>query len=246
MRRHGFTLIELLVVIAIIAILAAILFPVFARAREKARQTACLSNLKQIGLALQMYQTDYDGSYPDSRVAPPNPQGPWPGVGYHGGWHIQAYAIRKWTDGTQTTAAGMHAVLNPYIRNSQLFTCPSDSEVDRWIAGVERGSYYWRHALDVYASIYNRNVKDASFKRPAQMAGVLEESWHDGGATVPYCWDGSGTETSRKSNAVFMDGHAKVLLVPRTSGIGICCFDINWFFYTTQWDIAGGDPVDVP
>ncbi len=62
-RQRGFTLIELLVVIAIIAILAAILFPVFAQARESARRTSCLSNLKQLGTAFQMYQQDYDGRF---------------------------------------------------------------------------------------------------------------------------------------------------------------------------------------
>jgi len=68
--RRGFTLIELLVVIAIIAILAAILFPVFARAREKARQSSCLSNTKQIGLAVLQYVQDYDETFPGSNIPP--------------------------------------------------------------------------------------------------------------------------------------------------------------------------------
>src|SRR5690349_15498297 len=73
-RNHrAFTLIELLVVIAIIAILAAILFPVFAQARAKARQAACLSNMKQIGTAVMMYVQDYDETYPPSQVSVPAP-----------------------------------------------------------------------------------------------------------------------------------------------------------------------------
>jgi len=102
MNRRGFTLIELLVVIAIIAILAAILFPVFARAREKARQTTCVNNLKQLGMAFFMYTTDYDEMFPfvyqwktnlqpyikntQINVCPSRPNLPWYyGQGYNAG-----------------------------------------------------------------------------------------------------------------------------------------------------------------
>jgi prepilin-type N-terminal cleavage/methylation domain-containing protein/prepilin-type processing-associated H-X9-DG protein len=96
--RRGFTLIELLVVIAIIAILAAILFPVFARAREKARQTSCLSNMKQIALATDMYTVDYDECYPMSI--------------YLGGMQVITF---------------YHAIM-PYMKNAQILQCPSEGE----------------------------------------------------------------------------------------------------------------------
>ena len=105
--RRGFTLIELLVVIAIIAILAAILFPVFARAREKARQTSCLSNLKQIGLAELMYAQDYDERCNPRVVCPSGVtgcfiQGEHNGTGYH--------------------------PLAAYIKNQQVWDCPSTND----------------------------------------------------------------------------------------------------------------------
>ncbi len=97
--RKGFTLIELLVVIAIIAILAAILFPVFARAREKARQSSCLSNTKQLGLGLVMYAQDYDEKFPT----------------YY------------WGEGNsgQPNSCTWWGGIYPYVKNTQLYVCPS-------------------------------------------------------------------------------------------------------------------------
>ncbi|MFO7946111.1 MAG: DUF1559 domain-containing protein [Armatimonadota bacterium] len=109
MTRKGFTLIELLVVIAIIAILAAILFPVFARAREKARQSNCLSNIKQLMTGVLMYSQDYDEMYPEAVVV----------------------ALPSYTspDGTTVTAGFMPwpMCIYPYIKNVQIFNCPSVS-----------------------------------------------------------------------------------------------------------------------
>ncbi len=99
MSKHkGFTLIELLVVIAIIAILAAILFPVFAQAREKARQTSCLSNMKQLGLSLTIYAQDYDGTLP----------------------------MTSWEVGALKSKIHWSYLVQPYVKNLQIFVCPSD------------------------------------------------------------------------------------------------------------------------
>jgi len=100
-KKTGFTLIELLVVIAIIAILAAILFPVFARARENARRTSCASNLKQMGLAVMQYTQDYDEKYP--------------------------FTYNYYVAGASGTLVWWEDVTQPYTKNYQLFICPSDS-----------------------------------------------------------------------------------------------------------------------
>ena len=102
MKSRGFTLIELLVVIAIIAILAAILFPVFAKAREKARQSSCLSNLKQISVAGMMYIQDYDETF-------------FPR------WQTTAIGTIWCLNSTGT------CLLEPYVKNTQVFRCPSYS-----------------------------------------------------------------------------------------------------------------------
>ena len=98
-RRNGFTLIELLVVVAIISLLAAILFPVFARARENARRTSCQSNLKQMGIGIIQYVQDYDEYYPLARAYVAGPP--------------------QWTNTWYNADA-------PYVKNNQIFSCPSD------------------------------------------------------------------------------------------------------------------------
>lgn len=103
--RKAFTLIELLVVIAIIALLAAILFPVFSRVRENARRTSCLSNLKQIGLGLVQYSADYDEVYPP----------------YSGECELD-YNLY----GAQIADTGWARLLEPYVKSAQLYQCPSD------------------------------------------------------------------------------------------------------------------------
>jgi prepilin-type N-terminal cleavage/methylation domain-containing protein/prepilin-type processing-associated H-X9-DG protein len=124
-HKRGFTLIELLVVIAIIAILAAILFPVFARARENARRTSGLSNLKQIGLGLAQYLQDNDGVYPNTVTERQ-------GVSYFGATDtaagVSVYSIR--------------AKLQPYVKSEQLFKDPSGAS---WVDGTTQnapGAWY--------------------------------------------------------------------------------------------------------
>jgi prepilin-type N-terminal cleavage/methylation domain-containing protein/prepilin-type processing-associated H-X9-DG protein len=158
-RGHeGFTLIELLVVIAIIAVLAAILFPVFASAREKARQTMCASNMRQIGLAVTMYREDYDGTNPNE----------WP-------W----WGLKLW-DWDHTFLE----VISPYTKSQQIDACPSApaniyySRKDTRPASANQGGNpicYLMNETGWCDGLYVGNqVTDAQISRPSEIISVGE------------------------------------------------------------------------
>jgi prepilin-type N-terminal cleavage/methylation domain-containing protein/prepilin-type processing-associated H-X9-DG protein len=137
-NNNGFTLIELLVVIAIIAILAAILFPVFAQARERARSVSCLSNIKQLGTGLMMYVQDYDETMP------------------------AAFATVAPINGGGTNAIPYDQQLMPYIKNNQLFTCNSDALNRFWpdMGSLWDGSYLNRRIRRSYGYVGSINTQE--------------------------------------------------------------------------------------
>ena len=178
-RNGGFTLIELLVVIAIIAILAAILFPVFARAREKARDATCLSNLRQLGTALHMYAADYDDLLPIAweYTAAPDPM-PDPPV----------------TFGTP----GIKDILHPYVKNSQIYQCKSDK--DRMFATQGTSYSYAYGFLSPDVAFNNPEPIDYPWNTEptrALLMGDFSNSWHTKGFNALYA-DGHVKAVARR------------------------------------------------
>ena len=181
---RGFTLIELLVVIAIIAILAAILFPVFARAREQARKSVCLSNMKQIGLALGMYMQDCDQIFP-------------PG------------GLKDW-EATKKTDRNLLAIqLQPYAKNTQIFRCPSDTGYANFKPTVfdSFGSSYTDALRNVWGGVDLQLKSEAAISNPSErpLLWDMDENWHPATGNLA----ASATDGRLARNVLYADLHAK-------------------------------------
>lgn len=218
--HKGFTLIELLVVIAIISILAAILFPVFARARENARRASCMSNLKQIGLGILQYTQDYDEKYPPnwncqtSTASCPaeeldtdssKPSGVFNASGSGGG----SGHYRTWMD-----------FIFPYVKSIQIFVCPSS------VVAKTSPNYGYSVAFggnsNYYASFGGTGTSYiplamAAVTRPAEVICVSEYSSNYSFTALPYNMSSNAAIATNNivtphldgGNQVFADGHVK-------------------------------------
>lgn len=211
-KSTGFTLIELLVVIAIIAILAAILFPVFAQARAAARKSVCLSNMKQIGLGMMMYVQDYDEKYSPNRL--PNDYNP----GAPGG------ATWRYT-------------VTPYTKNNKIFFCPDDTRNVNWSEAYldavyynngNTGNYHLSYAYNGGVFNTGNGVKQAYIQAPATLL-MIQETRMEYPDLGYWCtpWDlsgvfhltGAGAWSSHGGmlNWCFADGHAKAMKLAATA-----------------------------
>jgi prepilin-type N-terminal cleavage/methylation domain-containing protein len=213
LRTRGFTLIELLVVIAIIAILAAILFPVFARVRENARRTACLSNIKQLGLAWLMYVQDYDETFPPTN-SPANSE--WgPSSTYTNPYPCKACRPHLKTNDKITYDPTIFAL--PYIKNMDIFKCPSDVGIPTsLINDPSQGQPVWKVEKTSYClnTVVTRVGTMAAIPLPA-VTGLS-------GEIIPFHLGVSEAIKALKSSApgqsgygavalaCFCDGHAKL------------------------------------
>lgn len=208
-RDRGFTLIELLVVIAIITVLAAILFPVFARAQERARTTNCMSNLRQLGTAAGMYATDYDGLL--SIGQQPSTPGTQDGM-----WYWRWY---------------------PYVTNNQVYVCPSgaqgppdgDETLVRFPSAEEGPISY----ATICESCFAEGICAlGSIRRPANTMLVCDNPW-SAYRTCPQSHAGRPNHRplvameeeyrdfpwhTNNANVCFMDGHAKGTLLQKMGG----------------------------
>lgn len=249
-RRNasGFTLIELLVVIAIIAILAAILFPVFAQAREKARQASCISNQKQIGIAMMMYVQDYDETYPTTyddagvqwydKVYPYIKNGEkFNGLSYGRGgvWNCPSFPDET----GQGQNYGVHEALFQQSTSTSILDTPA-STIIITEKGLNSGGYsqadfvtwewFWTADKNKNGSEISALPTNDRDKKP----GDNPDAW-EGSRMIRYRHNGN-------ANVVFADGHAKAMpkgkikwvdniYIPGLKGVGPYPYTEGWYPY---------------
>jgi prepilin-type N-terminal cleavage/methylation domain-containing protein/prepilin-type processing-associated H-X9-DG protein len=231
-RQRGFTLIELLVVIAIIAILAAILFPVFAQAREKARQAACMSNMKQFATGIMMYTQDYDELFP---ITLPHNGVVNSGIGI---LYTVPEAVLAPAPASPLTRSSWGIAIQPYLKNYNIYACPSGNQFDPFNPppanplqlatgmSIAYNGYLsaWPMAgtatpASTYLAMEFKNrIRGYTFLMP-----LPSENGCGVPAAVPYvftrntqtlCWFGHGLYGSawthgQGGNVTYMDGHVK-------------------------------------
>ncbi len=184
-NQHGFTLIELLVVIGIISILAALLFPVFAQAREGGRRTTCLSNLRQLGQATAMYASDYDSIYP---------------YGLDGVDH--AFPSSAFNEPYLTTALAMQTlrdVLTPYTKSMEIYRCPTEHPFAYNSASYSNFFETYGNSYSYYVYPAMLHQGESYFLAPASSYLMADYApWHGGSDTV-----------DSRINELFADYHVK-------------------------------------
>jgi general secretion pathway protein G len=194
-RCGAFSLIELLTVIGIIAILAGLLFPVFATARGKAREITCVSNLRQIGMAIRMYAQDYDELYPWA-VDPTDKFTPQI-------WNPFPF-FRDQIPGMPL----LHEVLQPYVKSAELFRCPADTGYDIEDFTGEpldaRPTSYRKFgtSYNFRTEIAFRGMRESGFQQPASINVMMDAAGH---------WHGGLLFDRMRYSVLHGDGHTKSL-----------------------------------
>ena len=235
----GFTLIELLVVIAIIAILAAILFPVFSSAKEKARSSQCINNMNQMGKAMRMYLDNHNGTFP----------GAVPLGGYE-----SARVYGYYWQGTEAGAKPSGALFNiyergglwPYVSGKGIYVCPSDYNqyVPRTTGGTQVGSttktsrpFGLSYSMNLHLTntgVHGRLLKDSDIRVPSKTVLFIDEGvgCYQGGGVYPICDGHFGPNIDWPSkihydgtNYTFCDGHAEWVKMS-LDGYG----ELIWYF----------------